>query len=72
MAFGQIAEITGKQSWKFPAVQTTADLKQKLELEFPALKAINYSIAVNRKITRDEASLQHEDVVALLPPFSGG
>lgn len=72
LVFGQVADITGKQSWKISGVQTTDELKQKLEAEYAALKSVSYSIAVNKIIIRDNTSLSDEDIVALLPPFSGG
>ncbi len=72
LAFGQVAEITGKQNRKVSGVKTTDELKQKLEAEYAALKLVSYSIAVNKVIIRNNTSLSNEDTVALLPPFSGG
>ena len=72
LVFGQIADITGKQNRKVSGVQTTDELKQKLESEYAALKSVSYSIAVNKVIIKNNTTLSNEDTVALLPPFSGG
>ncbi|HWR32307.1 MAG TPA: MoaD/ThiS family protein [Chitinophagaceae bacterium] len=72
LVFGQIADITGKTMWKIAGVQNTDDLLQKLITDFPALKSLSYSIAVNKVIIRENTLLANDDTVAILPPFSGG
>ncbi len=72
MAFGQLAEITGKQSWKLQGIPDITALKQILETNFPAIKNINYQVAIDKKITKENAVLADQSTVALLPPFSGG
>ncbi len=72
LAFGQISEIVGKQSWKLSDVNTTDELRKKLTELFPALIEFRYSIAVNKNIFQNNTELKQDDTVALLPPFSGG
>lgn len=72
LAFGQVAEITGKNSWSFSDVRSTAEFTEKLLGQYPDLKSVQYLIAVNKKIIHGESILQNDDTVALLPPFSGG
>jgi molybdopterin synthase sulfur carrier subunit len=72
LAFGQIAEITGKTTWKLSDVKDTNNLIAILEKEFPNLVNVKYSIAVNKKIIQSNTILKAEDTIALLPPFSGG
>ncbi|QBN18014.1 MoaD/ThiS family protein [Flavobacterium nackdongense] len=72
LAFGQIAEITGKSTWKISEVEDTNALIQKLEEEFPALVKMKYSIAVNKKVVQTNTIISDKDTIALLPPFSGG
>jgi sulfur-carrier protein len=72
LAFGQIAEITGKSSWTISGVEDTNALIKKLEEEFPALVKMKYSIAVNKKVTQENTIITDKDTIALLPPFSGG
>ncbi len=72
LVFGQIGDITGKTMWKIAGVQNTDDLLQKLITDFPALKSLSYSVAVNMVIIRKNTLLANNDTVAILPPFSGG
>ena len=72
LAFGQIAEITGKSAWKMAALQNTDELIKIIEEEFPAMVKMKYSIAVNKKMIQENIALNPNDAIALLPPFSGG
>ena len=72
LVFGQLADITGRNSCKIADVPTTDDLLQKMITDFPALKSVSYSIAVNKVIIRENTLLADNDTVAILPPFSGG
>lgn len=72
LAFGQIADITDKSSWKIAGIKDTNELIQKLEEQFPALSTTSYSIAVNKKIVQENTTFNENDTIALLPPFSGG
>ena len=72
LAFGQIAEITGKSTWKMTGIKDTNILIKKLEELFPVLVKMKYSIAVNKKVIQENTVLNDKDTIALLPPFSGG
>lgn len=72
LVFGQIADITGAGSITLSGVKDTDELKQRLIQQFPDLLPLEYSIAINKKIVRDNSILQSTDTIALLPPFSGG
>ncbi|MEO8116050.1 MAG: MoaD/ThiS family protein [Bacteroidota bacterium] len=72
LSFGQVADITGKDALKISDVINTNELEQFLVKAWPQLQSIKYSIAVNKKIIRENTQLHHEDTVAILPPFSGG
>ncbi|MBV6479181.1 MAG: hypothetical protein HGGPFJEG_01942 [Ignavibacteria bacterium] len=72
LAFGQVAEITGKTNWSVPYVKDTGELRVLLEKSYPRLQSIEFAIAVNKKLISDNSELNDKDVVALLPPFSGG
>ncbi len=72
LAFGQIAYITGKSDWKMSVIENTDALIKYLEVEFPELSKINFSIAVNKKVIQENTMLHQNDTIALLPPFSGG
>lgn len=70
--FGQLAEVTGTSSQKLSGISDTDALKNRLQIQFPALESLTYSIAVNKKMIQQNTTLKPEDEVALLPPFSGG
>lgn len=49
------------------------EFKNELLAKYPKLKNINsYAIAVNESYANDDQILQNNDVVALIPPVSGG
>ncbi len=72
LAFGQIAEITGKNSWQESNISSTDELIEVLQKIYPSLHTITYKIAVDKKIIRQNTFLQPNSIVALLPAFSGG
>jgi molybdopterin synthase sulfur carrier subunit len=72
LAFGQISDIIGKPQLEFPVLKNTAELKAELEKKYPALKNMNYTMAVNKKTTSGNVNLNENDTIALLPAFSGG
>ena len=53
-------------------ITDTDQLKKILIEKHPALTDSKYLIAVNMEIIRGNVKLNPGDVVALLPPFSGG
>jgi sulfur-carrier protein len=72
--FGAIAEKTNSAGEEFsfsdmPLSNLLLALEQKYELD-----KLSFSIAVNKKIVQHKAKymLKNNDIVALLPPFSGG
>ena len=72
LAFGQLVDITGHSSLQMELVEDIDQLKSILIEKFPALAQSKYLVAVNMEIVRGNSKLSHGDVVALLPPFSGG
>jgi len=70
IAFGQIAEVTGKE-FLFEAVDVTS-LKLALHSTFPALSEKKYAIAVNKRLATENVAFTENDTVALMPPYSGG
>ena len=72
LAFGQIADITGINSWKEQDITGTDSLKKKLQDRYPLLRDLNYVIAVDKTIVQGDTLLQDQVTVALLPPYSGG
>lgn len=73
--FGIIADIADKKEEVFlldETINSLEKLKLKLEIKYPKLLVINYSIAVNKKFLQNDILLEKYDEIALLPPFAGG
>lgn len=71
-AFGMVAEKLPEQEFAFPHQKDTETLLENLYREYPKLKDIKFSLAVNRTLVNEKTSLQGGEEIALLPPFSGG
>lgn len=69
--FGQLTEIAGNAA-EVPAAETLRGLELGLWEQFPLLKEKKYALSVNQKMVTGDISLTDGDIVALLPPFSGG
>jgi len=70
IAFGPIAEITGKEITL--EAGDINSLKIILAEKFPVLSDRKYAIAVNKKLVQGNIDLNKNDTVALMPPYSGG
>lgn len=70
-AFGNLTEITGTAELEMEATDA-ASLQVALIQKFPQLRERKFAIAVNKQLITENTSLKANDVVALLPPFSGG
>jgi molybdopterin synthase sulfur carrier subunit len=71
-AFGMIAEKLSEQEFKFPKKKDTEELLNSLYNEYPDLKELDFSLAVNQQLIQQNTSLEGNEEIALLPPFSGG
>ena len=75
LLFGILRDIIGESRLnKEVGFDTTLEnLKLELAREFPELNNYkNYSIAVNETYTEGNYTIKENDVVALIPPVSGG
>lgn len=72
LAFGVVAEITGPELEIETEITTSEQALSILEAKYPSLREVKFSIALNKSIIRQETELMDGDVIALLPPFSGG
>ncbi|HNQ12763.1 MAG TPA: MoaD/ThiS family protein [Bacteroidia bacterium] len=70
--FGIVKEITGVSEMEVKDCNDLYSLKETLLIQHPALKNQTFQMAVNKKIFSDNISINDNDVIALLPPFSGG
>ena len=70
--FGQLGDIAGSDSVLLKSVSDTRELQEQLKEQYPAVAASKYIIAVDKKIVKENTPLHENNLVALLPPFSGG
>lgn len=73
--FGITTDLVGKNDMLFSINDNTTvnELKEILTAQFSALKNLNeFAIAVNEDYAEDILVLNEGDVVAIIPPVSGG
>ncbi len=70
ITFGKLKEISGS-NFELEA-ETTDELLHKIYQEFPSIKELKLRVAVNQKIISEITILNNNDLVALMPPYSGG
>ena len=75
LLFGITTDLLGTSSLELEVSKrcTIACLKTKLIIEYPQLQNVNsYAFAVNETYVNDATELHPFDVVAIIPPVSGG
>lgn len=73
--FGITTDLVGENSLTYNLKENTSikDLKNQLISDFSNLKNINeFAIAVNEEYANDDVIIKDSDVVAIIPPVSGG
>jgi molybdopterin synthase sulfur carrier subunit len=71
--FAHIQDAIGKESLIIDVGQLTIrELKKKLALEYHLPHLNNIMFAINEEYASDDDNIQSGDVVALIPPVSGG
>jgi Molybdopterin converting factor, small subunit len=72
LLFGKIKEIIPTDIFELNQGGNLMELKKQLENQYIALQSIPYTIAVNHAIVDEETIINENDLVAIMPPFSGG
>jgi len=70
ISFGRLKEILGSDLEL--EAENSDGLLNQLNEKFPQLKNLKLRIAVNQTIISENTDLKNNDVVALMPPYSGG
>ena len=72
--FGISSDLVGGKNISFSLSQNSSVLISKSNYrQYPRLSQINsYAIAVNENYATNETLLKENDVVAIIPPVSGG
>lgn len=75
LLFGIVADLVGKNTIKMELSENTSikNFKEELIIRFPQLKNYaTYAVAVNENYAQNDVILKELDVVAVIPPVSGG
>ncbi len=75
LLFGITTDLLGESSITvhIESAITIQELKELLLNKYPQLKHIHsYAIAVNEEYASNETTLKENDIVAIIPPVSGG
>lgn len=73
--FGISSDLVGEKNISFSLSQNSSvqHFKEQLQRQYSKLSQINsYAIAVNENYATNETLLKENDVVAIIPPVSGG
>jgi len=75
LLFGFAADLADSSSLilELPNKSTVANFKEFLLAEFPELqKMSSYAVAINESYATDDIIIKENDVIAIIPPVSGG
>lgn len=72
ISFGKIAEFIPQQKISIVNISDTDELRAYLEKKFPDLAGTKYKLALNKNVVQVKTEINNNDVVAIMPPFSGG
>ncbi len=70
--FGRLAELAEVNEVELQEINNTAALHEYIKAHYQQLMNSKFAVAVNKKITGHEVEFSNGDVIALIPPFSGG
>lgn len=73
--FGITTDLINSNSIEFntKTATTVGNFKKELLEKYPKLTTVNsYAIAVNETYATDDVILKEADVIAIIPPVSGG
>jgi len=73
--FGITTDLVGESllHYNLQGKSSVKELKETLKLDYSTLKNIHeYAIAVNEEYVNDEFLIKDGDIVAIIPPVSGG
>ncbi len=70
--FASIRELVKFNSIEVNNCLSISELKSRLIHDFPGIEQLSFAIALNNQIQQGDMPLNDGDIVALLPPFSGG
>tara|TARA_B110000240_G_C13488761_1_gene448661 strand:- start:1631 stop:1921 length:291 start_codon:yes stop_codon:yes gene_type:complete len=75
LLFGITRDLLNANELSFEVLENinVGDLKKELRSKYPQVENISsYAIAINESYANDNVKLREKDVVAIIPPVSGG
>ncbi len=75
LLFGISADLIGASRLEFELEKqsSVADFKELFQEKYSNVTQLNsYAVAVNENYASDDLKLQENDVIAIIPPVSGG
>ena len=75
LLFGITRDLLNVNELSFEVLENinVGDLKKELLSKYPQVENISsYAIAVNESYANDDVKLREKDVIAIIPPVSGG
>lgn len=72
ISFGKISGFIKNQKLEITGISDTDGLKAYLELNFPELSTMKYKLALSNNLVQHNTGISANDVIAIMPPFSGG
>jgi len=73
--FGVSSDLSGSSSatMEIQEASTVSSFKSELNLAFPNMKNLSdFAVAINETYSSENDSINDGDVIAILPPVSGG
>lgn len=70
--FGQLTDVTQTEELVLDNIADTDEVVKRLNDLYPLLQSKKYILAVNRKQVTSNTILDDQQIIALMPPFSGG
>lgn len=73
ISFGVFKEILPNELvLEFEHSLNLNDLRENIVSQFPEVNKITFTMAVNHQIINENIEIKDSDIVAIMPPFSGG
>ncbi len=74
LLFGIATDLAGSSSIKIelPVNSTIAGFKEIISQHFQLKNMSTYAVAINESYATDETIINENDVIAIIPPVSGG
>ncbi|AVP36480.1 molybdopterin converting factor subunit 1 [Staphylococcus felis] len=72
--FAELKELVNRteDAFSFDYEISVEQLKQHLYSTYPVIQGKKFQVAVNEEFVRDNDTVKPNDIVALIPPVSGG